>query len=93
VVVVFATAFLLLRGGGITLKVTPDGMDRGAPPILELHLGEVLKALGEELDCRPGNRNEGEVDVFSNARTKHCKQRHLALGNMVCQLMEEPQLD
>lgn len=79
VVVSFPTAFLRMRGGGITSNVTPDGMDRGAPPIFEFVLGDVLNCLGAARGCRPGRR---EVKGFSKALREHCRQRHLVLGNM-----------
>lgn len=68
-----------MRGGGITSNVTPDGMDRGAPPIFEFVLGDVLNCLGAVRGCRPGRR---EVKGFSKALREHCRQRHLVLGNM-----------
>jgi hypothetical protein len=84
----FPTAFLLNLGGGITSNVTPDGMDRGAPPILESVLGDVLNCLGEARGCRPGKRKGDRLDGFSNALSEHCRQRHLVVSNMVLQLME-----
>lgn len=70
VIVSFPTAFLRNRGGGITSNVTPDGMDKGAPPIFEFVLGDVLNCLGEARGCRPGRR-EGEG--FSRALREHCR--------------------
>lgn len=66
-------------------NVTPDGMDKGAAPIFEFVLGDVLNCLGEARGFRPGRR---EGDGFSNALREHCKQRHLVLGNMATQLMK-----
>jgi hypothetical protein len=82
VMVSFPTALLLNLGGGITSNVTPDGIDKGAPPIFELVLGDVLNCLGMARGCRPGR-----LDGFSNALSEHCRQRHRVLGNMVVQLM------
>ena len=84
VMVSFPTAFFLNLGGGITSNVTPDGMDKGAPPIFEFVLVDVLNCLGAARDCRPGRR-----DGFSTALRVHCRQRHLVLGNMIVQLMKD----
>jgi len=40
--------FLLLRSGGRTSNVTPEGMERGALPIFEGRLGDEVKVLREE---------------------------------------------